>query len=113
MATFYDHFDCVKDGEEPPAPVTVRVCDGLSCQLGGAEALLKELADLNGKDVRIKRAPCIGACDKAPAAALGQHLIPNADRAVIDEVLKSGPPTPEAMLSMADMTFSAASSMVR
>ena len=96
VATFYDHFDCVKDGEEPPAPVTVRVCDGLSCQLGGAEALLKELADLNGKDVRIKRAPCIGACDKAPAAALGQHLIPNADRAVIDEVLKSGPPTPEA-----------------
>lgn len=96
VATFYDHFDCVKDGEEPPAPVTVRVCDGLSCQLGGAEALFKELADLNGKDVRIKRAPCIGACDKAPAAALGQHLIPNADRAVIDEVLKSGPPTPEA-----------------
>ena len=96
VATFYDHFDCIKDGEEPPAPVTVRVCDGLSCQLGGAEALLKELADLDGKDIRIKRAPCIGACDKAPAAALGQQLIPNADRAIIDDVLKSGPPTPES-----------------
>ena len=96
VATFYDHFDCVKDGEEPPAPVTVRVCDGLSCQLGGAEALLSELQDLNGKDVRIKRAPCIGACHKAPAAALGQHLIPNADRNIIEDVLKSGPPTPES-----------------
>ena len=96
VATFYDHFDCVKDGEEPPAPVTVRVCDGLSCQLGGAEALLSALQDLDGKDVRIKRAPCIGACHKAPVAALGQHLIPNADRNIIEDVLKSGPPAPEA-----------------
>lgn len=96
VATFYDHFDCIKDGEETPASVTVRVCDGLSCQLAGAEALLAELADLNGADVRIKRAPCIGACDKAPAAALGQALIPNADRGVVEDVLKNGAPTPES-----------------
>ncbi len=96
VATFYDHFDCVKDGETPPAPVTVRVCDGLSCQLGGAEALLKELSDLNGADIRIKRAPCIGACDKAPAAALGQQLIPSADRTAIETALTSGAPAPES-----------------
>ncbi|MCE2517592.1 MAG: NAD(P)H-dependent oxidoreductase subunit E [Alphaproteobacteria bacterium] len=96
VATFYDHFDCIKDGDTPPAPVTVRVCDGLSCQLGGAEALLAELADLDGADVRIKRAPCIGACDKAPAAALGQQLIPSADRGVIEHVLANGAPTPDA-----------------
>jgi len=96
VATFYDHFDCVKDTDTPPAPVTIRVCDSLSCQLAGAERLLTELADLNGADVRIKRAPCIGACDKAPAAALGQQLIPNADRNAIENVLKNGAPTPES-----------------
>ena len=96
VATFYDHFDCIKDGQTPPAPVTIRICDGLSCQLGGAEKLLEELHDLNGADVRVKRAPCIGACDKAPAAALGQQLIPHANPAKIDEVLASGPPTPES-----------------
>ena len=96
VATFYDHFDCIKDGEPPPAPVTVRICDGLSCQLGGAETLLKQLQNLNGDDIRIKRAPCIGACDKAPAAALGQELIPNADPEKVKKVLKLGPPISEA-----------------
>ena len=94
VATFYDHFDCIKDGETPPAPVTIRVCDSLSCQLAGAETLLAELADLDGVDVRIKRAPCIGACDKAPAAALGQQLIPDASKDVIKDVLANGAPAP-------------------
>ena len=94
VATFYDHFDCIKDGETPPAPVTIRVCDSLSCQLAGAETLLAELADLDGVDVRIKRAPCIGACDKAPAAALGQQLIPDASKDIIKDVLANGAPAP-------------------
>ena len=94
VATFYDHFDCIKDGEAIPAPVTIRVCDGLSCQLAGAEALLDEIAALNGDKVRVKRAPCIGACDKAPAAALGQSLIPSADRNAIEHALAHGVPTP-------------------
>lgn len=94
VATFYDHFDCIKDGETPPAPVTIRVCESLSCQLAGAKRLLAELEAIDGSDVRIKRAPCIGACDKAPAAALGQQLIPNADKAVINNVLSNGAPTP-------------------
>ena len=65
VATFYSHFDVVKDGPPPPA-ITVRVCDSLSCAMGGAEALLKKLPGILGKDVRVVRAPCMGACDRAP-----------------------------------------------
>ncbi len=70
VATFYSHFDVVKDGPPPPA-VTVRVCDSLSCAMAGAEKLLKELPGLLGKDVRVVRAPCMGACDRAPVCAVG------------------------------------------
>ncbi|HEX5210536.1 MAG TPA: NAD(P)H-dependent oxidoreductase subunit E [Pseudolabrys sp.] len=72
VATFYSHFDVVKDGPAPPA-VTVRVCDSLSCAMAGAETLLKKLPAILGKDVRVLRAPCMGACDRAPVAAVG-HL---------------------------------------
>ncbi len=70
VATFYSHFDVVKDGPPPPA-VTVRVCDSLSCAMAGAEKLLKELPGKLGKDVRVVRAPCMGACDRAPVCAVG------------------------------------------
>jgi formate dehydrogenase beta subunit len=70
VATFYSHFDVVKDGPPPPA-MTVRVCDSLSCALAGAETLLAKLPALLGKDVRVVRAPCMGACDRAPVAAVG------------------------------------------
>jgi len=69
VATFYSHFDVVKDGPPPPA-VTVRVCDSLSCAMAGAEALLARLPAILGKDVRVVRAPCMGACDRAPVAAV-------------------------------------------
>ncbi|MBI3703811.1 MAG: NAD(P)H-dependent oxidoreductase subunit E [Rhizobiales bacterium] len=72
VATFYAHFDVVKDGPPPPA-ITVRVCDSLSCAMAGAEALLQKLPAILGKDVRVLRAPCMGACDRAPVAAVG-HL---------------------------------------
>jgi NADH:ubiquinone oxidoreductase subunit F (NADH-binding)/NADH:ubiquinone oxidoreductase subunit E len=72
VATFYSHFDVVKDGPAPPA-ITVRVCDSLSCAMAGAEVLLKKLPAILGKDVRVVRAPCMGACDRAPVAAVG-HL---------------------------------------
>jgi NADH:ubiquinone oxidoreductase subunit F (NADH-binding)/NADH:ubiquinone oxidoreductase subunit E len=71
VATFYAHFDVVKEGEMPPPPVTVRVCDSLSCAMLGAEKLLKELPGKLGRDVRVVRAPCMGACDRAPVAAVG------------------------------------------
>jgi NADH:ubiquinone oxidoreductase subunit F (NADH-binding)/NADH:ubiquinone oxidoreductase subunit E len=71
VATFYAHFDVVKEGEMPPPPVTVRVCDSLSCAIAGGEKLLKELPGKLGRDVRVVRAPCMGACDRAPVCAVG------------------------------------------
>ena len=69
VATFYSHFDVVKDGPPPPA-ITVRVCDSLSCAMAGSETLLKKLPSILGKDVRVMRAPCMGACDRAPVTAI-------------------------------------------
>src|ERR1044072_6947012 len=66
VATFYAHFDVVKEGETPPPPVTVRVCDSLSCAMAGADRLLKDLPAKLGPGVRVVRAPCLGACDRAP-----------------------------------------------
>jgi NADH:ubiquinone oxidoreductase subunit F (NADH-binding) len=87
VATFYAHFDVVKEGELPPPPVTVRVCDSLSCAMAGAEGLLARLPDLLGKDVRVVRAPCMGACDKAPVCAVGHVQVMQAgERAVSDAV---------------------------
>jgi formate dehydrogenase len=73
VATFYAHFDVVKEGQEPPPPVTVRVCDSLSCAMAGGEHLLDDLPAKLGKGVRVVRAPCMGACDRAPVVAVG-HL---------------------------------------
>ena len=78
VATFYHHFDVVKEGEVAPAALTVRVCDGLSCEMAGARDLLARLPALLGRDVRVIAAPCIGRCEQAPAVAVGQHPIANA-----------------------------------
>ncbi|HEX2216884.1 MAG TPA: NAD(P)H-dependent oxidoreductase subunit E, partial [Xanthobacteraceae bacterium] len=71
VATFYAHFDVVKEGEVAPPAVTVRVCDSLSCAMAGAERLLAELPKALGSAVRVVRAPCMGACDRAPVVAVG------------------------------------------
>src|SRR6266700_5015880 len=71
VATFYAHFDVVKEGEAPPPAVTVRVCDSLSCAMAGAEHLLRELPNRLGREIRVLRAPCMGACDRAPVCAVG------------------------------------------
>ncbi|MGE0676282.1 MAG: NAD(P)H-dependent oxidoreductase subunit E [Pseudolabrys sp.] len=71
VATFYSHFDVVKEGETPPPAITVRVCDSLSCAMAGSEELLKKLPAILGKDVRVVHAPCMGACDRAPVVAVG------------------------------------------
>jgi formate dehydrogenase len=78
VATFYHHFDIVKEGESAPPALTVRVCDGLSCEMAGARDLLARLPKLLGKEVRILAAPCIGRCEQAPAVAVGQNPVPNA-----------------------------------
>ena len=76
VASFYAHFDIVREGETAPPAKTIRVCDSLSCEMFGAEKLLKELeATLDPATVRVIRAPCMGACDKAPACAVGHEQV--------------------------------------
>jgi NADH:ubiquinone oxidoreductase subunit F (NADH-binding)/NADH:ubiquinone oxidoreductase subunit E len=78
VATFYAHFDVVKEGETPPPPVTVRVCESLSCTMAGAEHLLRDLPGKLGANVRVVRAPCMGACDRAPVVAVGHAQVMHA-----------------------------------
>ena len=78
VASFYHHFDIVKEGEKAPPALTVRVCDGLSCEMAGAGDLLARLPKLLGQEVRVIAAPCIGRCEQAPAVAVGQTAVPNA-----------------------------------
>jgi NADH:ubiquinone oxidoreductase subunit F (NADH-binding)/NADH:ubiquinone oxidoreductase subunit E len=80
VATFYAHFDVVKEGEVAPPAVTVRVCDSLSCALAGSERLFADLEKQLGPAVRVVRAPCMGACDRAPACAVGHVQVLNADQ---------------------------------
>src|SRR6185295_18009205 len=79
VATFYAHFDVVKEHETPPPPITVRVCDSLSCAMAGAEHLLASLPEKLGPGVRVVRAPCMGACDRAPVCAVGHVQVMQAD----------------------------------
>jgi formate dehydrogenase len=76
VATFYHHFEVVKEGERPPAPLTVRVCDSISCELAGARELLKNLSF--GDEVRVVPAPCVGRCEVAPCVVVHQNPIGNA-----------------------------------
>lgn len=90
VATFYSHFDVVKDGPPPP-PLTVRVCDSLSCCMAGANDLLKDLPGALGNGVRVIRAPCMGACDHAPAVAVGHVQTVNATVEKVIAAVKSKP----------------------
>ncbi len=84
VATFYAHFDIVKEGETPPPALTIRVCDSLSCELAGANQLQKALEDgMDPAQVRVLRAPCMGRCDTAPVLELGHNHI---DHASVDKV---------------------------
>src|SRR6201990_988902 len=83
-ATFYAHFDIVKEGEPDIAPLTVRVCDSLSCAMLGGEKLLQDLQSKAGPGIRVVRAPCVGRCDTAPAAEVGHNFV---DHATVTNVL--------------------------
>src|SRR6201998_4758539 len=89
-ATFYAHFDVVKEGEPDIAPLTIRVCDSLTCAMLGAEKLLHELQDSAGPGIRVVRAPCVGRCDSAPAAEVGHHFIDHATVANVLAAAKGG-----------------------
>jgi formate dehydrogenase beta subunit len=90
VATFYAHFDVVKEGETPPPPVTVRVCDSLSCAMAGGEHLLDTLPARLGPGVRVVRAPCMGACDRAPIAAVGHVQVMAADANSVSAAVAKG-----------------------
>ncbi len=78
VATFYHHFDVVKEGDKAPPALTVRVCDSLSCELAGANELIAELKRALGEIVRVVPAPCVGRCEHAPVAVVHQYPIGNA-----------------------------------
>ncbi|HEY0439464.1 MAG TPA: NAD(P)H-dependent oxidoreductase subunit E [Xanthobacteraceae bacterium] len=90
VATFYAHFDVVKEGETAPPPITVRVCDSVSCAMAGAADLLAQLPETLGAAVRVVRAPCMGACDQAPVCAVGHVQVPHADATKVAERLIHG-----------------------
>ncbi|MEA2821614.1 MAG: formate dehydrogenase beta subunit, partial [Bradyrhizobium sp.] len=89
-ATFYAHFDVVKEGEPDIPPLTIRVCDSLTCAMLGAEKLLQELQSGAGPGIRVVRAPCVGRCDTAPAAEVGHHFVDHASAESVLAAAKGG-----------------------
>ncbi len=91
VATFYAHFDVVKEGEAPPPALTIRVCDSLSCELAGAQALKAALEEgLDPTEVRVLRAPCMGRCDTAPVLELGHAHIDHATPEKVAAAIAAG-----------------------
>ena len=90
VATFYAHFDVVMDGEAKPPRITIRVCDSLSCMLAGSDALLLALQSADMADVRVVRAPCIGACATAPAIEIGHHHLGHATAETAKAIVAAG-----------------------
>src|SRR6187455_3001099 len=90
VATFYHHFDVVKEGDTVPPALTVRVCDSIACDLAGSHALLESLPKLLGTDVRVLHAPCVGRCEMAPAAVVGQNPVPHATAEKISALVSKG-----------------------
>jgi formate dehydrogenase len=88
VATFYHHFEVVKEGETAPPSLVVRVCDSIACELAGAEELLNKLS--LGKDVRVLHAPCVGRCEAAPVVVVGQNPIGNATLEKVQKAVSSG-----------------------
>ena len=78
VASFYHHFDVVKENDSVPPALTVRVCDSVSCEMAGAQELIRALESSLGNAVRVQPVPCVGRCDRAPVAVVGQNTIDNA-----------------------------------
>ncbi len=90
VATFYHHFDVIKENQSPPENLTVRVCDSISCEMNNAETLVRELQNFYKKDVRIQRVPCVGRCAEAPIAVVGKNPISNATLETVCEAVDKG-----------------------
>lgn len=107
VASFYHHFEVVREGETPAA-ITVRVCDGLSCAMAGAQALLDQLPALLGREVRVIPAPCVGRCEQAPVAVVGQAPVLRADAAAVQAACAAG--TVQHPAAQVDAVFDPAAS---
>jgi formate dehydrogenase beta subunit len=90
VATFYHHFDVVKEGQTRPPAITVRVCDSIACDLAGSHELIAKLPALLGAGVRVLHAPCVGRCETAPVAVVGQNPIPHATAEYVTEAVQAG-----------------------
>jgi len=92
VATFYHHFDIVKEDAAAPAKLTVRVCDGMTCEMMGAQGLLADLATryAGSAEVRVVHAPCVGACDRAPVAVVGQRQVHHANTESVSKAADNG-----------------------
>lgn len=96
VATFYAHFDVVKEDETPPPALTIRVCDSLACDIAGAQALKAALEEgLDPAKVRVLRAPCMGRCDTAPVLELGHRHIDHATPARVNAAIAAGHTNPD------------------
>jgi len=90
VASFYHHFDVVKEGETAPPVLTVRVCDSVTCEMFGAEQLIARLGEILGPEVRVQRVPCVGRCAEAPVAVVGTFPVGHADSALVSRAVKDG-----------------------
>ncbi|MDZ7736053.1 MAG: NAD(P)H-dependent oxidoreductase subunit E [Gammaproteobacteria bacterium] len=105
VATFYHHFDVIKEDETPPPALTVRVCDSVTCEMYGCDSLIADLEKQHGKDVRIQRVPCVGRCDEAPVAIVGRNQIGYATPDNVKTAVNAGatmPPPPEHVIHYAE-----------
>jgi len=89
VATFYHHFDIVKEGEKPIPKITIRICEGVSCEMAKSKVLFGKLSEVIRKDVRLIYAPCVGACDKAPVAVVNKRQIHHANLKKLQNSLSS------------------------
>ena len=91
VATFYAHFDPIREGEDTPPDLTIRVCESLSCELAGSEALIAALdAGMDPAKVRVLRAPCMGRCYTAPTLEIGHNHIDHATVAKVEAAIAAG-----------------------
>ena len=90
VATFYHHFDVIKENDAPPPALTVRVCDSLSCELAGARGLMADLERTLGAGVRVIPAPCVGRCEQAPVAVVGQNPVAQATTQKVKPLVAGG-----------------------
>jgi len=97
VATFYHHFDVVKEGEVPPPKLTVRVCETLSCAIAGSHELLAQLRQKLGPGVRVIAAPCIGRCEHAPAAVVGRRPVDEATAEKVARTVSEGATEPPSV----------------